>query len=214
MGNHVVDVWWSDLRAMDRRLLAQLDPVEARRAEGIASAADLGRFVVGAVLLRVAVAAATGADPRAVSIDRTCDECGCPHGRPRVAGLHVSVAHAGPPVVVATSPDPVGVDVEALDRGPDVETRVRGEATFKSTGSRDPAGRHVQPLPVPLHGYLAALAFDGTGEVGGHHPRSGRVRGGAREGEGRAARDPHLLEVVRIPGGISLRSCSPGSASP
>ena len=166
MGNHVVDVWWSDLRAMDLRLRSMLDPVEERRADGLASAADLGRFVVGAVLLRVAVAAATGQDPRAVSIDRTCDECGGPHGRPRVAGLHVSVAHAGPLVLVATSPDPVGVDVEALDRGPGVETWVRDEATFKATGSRDLAGQHVQPLPVPLHGYLAALAFDGTGEVG------------------------------------------------
>ena len=168
MGNHVVDVWWSDLRAMDLRLRSLLDPVEERRADGLASAADLGRFVVGAVLLRVAVAAVTGQDPRGVSIDRTCDECGGPHGRPRVAGLHVSVAHAGPLVLVATSPDPVGVDVEALDRGPGVETWVRDEATFKATGSRDLAGRHVHPLAVPLHGYLAALAFAAGGEVATH----------------------------------------------
>lgn len=168
MPNHVVDIWWSDLRAMDRRLLAHLDPVEARRAEGIASAADLGRFVVGAVLLRAAVASATGRDRRAVAVDRTCDECGGPHGRPRVEGLHVSVAHSGPLVVVATSSAPVGVDVEALDRGPDVETWVREEAAFKATGSRDPAGRHVQPLPVPLHGHLAALAFADGGKVTTH----------------------------------------------
>jgi 4'-phosphopantetheinyl transferase len=164
MPNHVVDIWWSDLRAMDRRLLAHLDPVEARRAEGIASAADLGRFVVGAVLLRVAVAAATGQDPRAVSIDRTCDECGGAHGRPRVAGLHVSVAHAGPLVLVATSPHPVGVDVEALDRGPDVETWVRDEATFKAADRR--AG--VLDLTAPLRGFAAALATVDGAEVTVH----------------------------------------------
>lgn len=63
MDNHVVDVWWSDLRAMDLALLPLLDPVEAARAAGIAGSADLGRFVVGAWLLRVAVGAATGTDP-------------------------------------------------------------------------------------------------------------------------------------------------------
>ncbi|KRE35742.1 hypothetical protein ASG73_13630 [Janibacter sp. Soil728] len=166
MPNHVVDIWWSDLRAMDRRLLAHLDPVETRRAEGIASAADVGRFVVGAALLRVAVAAATGLDPREVPVDRACDECGGPHGRPRVPSLHVSVAHAGPLVLVATSPTRVGVDVEATTRGDDIGRWVREEAAFKASGSRDLAGLQVQSLPVPLHGYLAALACHDTDEVG------------------------------------------------
>ena len=54
MPHHVVDIWWSDLRVMDRGLLPLLDPVEAARAAGLEGAADLGRFVVGAVLLGMA----------------------------------------------------------------------------------------------------------------------------------------------------------------
>ena len=156
-GQHV-DLWWSDLRAMDLGLLQQLDPVEASRAQSIGRTADLGRFVVGATLLRVAVAAAAGLDPHAVTVDRTCDECSGPHGRPRVRDGHVSVAHAGPLVLVATSPVPVGVDVESTRRGPDVEAWVREEATFKATGSRIGPGCRVTGLPA-RPGHVAAVAI-------------------------------------------------------
>lgn len=159
MSNHVVDLWWSDLRVMDRRLGSLLDPVEAQRAAGIERAADLGRFVVGALLLRVAVGAATGVAPLSVVVDRACAECAGPHGRPVVAGVHVSVAHAGALVLVATSSVPVGVDVEAVDRGDDVAGWVRAEAGFKATGSRAAIGALTADLRAPLPGHLAALAL-------------------------------------------------------
>lgn len=152
-----VDLWWSDLREMDLGLVQLLDPVETRRAREIERPADLGRFVLGAALLRVAVAAASGLGPREVAVDRTCDECSGPHGRPRVPDGHASVAHAGPLVLVATSAVPVGVDVESTARGDGIEQWVREEATFKATGSRDGHAVVVE-VPPPLPGYLAALA--------------------------------------------------------
>ena len=127
-------------------------------------------LVVGAVLLRVAVGRTTGRDPWSVAVDRTCDDCGRPHGRPAVEGVHVSVAHAGPLVLVATAAGPVGVDVESARRGPDVAEWVRQEAAFKAHGSRDGDGLHVQPLVTPLPGHAAALALTRPGEVVVHDP--------------------------------------------
>lgn len=160
-----VAVWWADLRAMDVGLIALLDPVESERAATIDRPSDLGRFVLGACLLRVAVEAATDVPAARVVVERTCDECGDPHGRPRVRGTHVSVAHAGPLVVVATATVPVGVDVEAVSRGDDVAAWVRQEAGFKATGSRAVGDDvHLRELEAPLPGHLAAVAAVGVVE--------------------------------------------------
>ena len=94
---------------------ALLDEPERARAEAFARRDDRSRFVVGAVLLKLAVAGATGAAPADVVVDRGCDECGRQHGRPRIpgAGVHVSVAHSGALATVAlTRVAPVGIDVE------------------------------------------------------------------------------------------------------
>lgn len=157
----VVDVWWSDLRSVDARLFALLDPRESARLEAMDRAADRGRFVLGAALLRIAVGAATGVDPRSVGIERTCAECGGPHGAPRVDGVRVSVAHSGALALVGTAGTGVGVDVEAVGRGDDVERWVVDEARFK-TGV-DPAEPVTSMmLSVPLTGYVAALAVAGA----------------------------------------------------
>ena len=61
-----------------------------------------------------------GAEPPDVAIERHCARCGSgDHGKPlladRSAGIHFSLAHSGPHVVVAVSrAGPVGIDVEAL----------------------------------------------------------------------------------------------------
>jgi 4'-phosphopantetheinyl transferase len=94
---------------------AMLDALERSRAEAFARPQDRSRFVTGAALLKLAVADATGLAPDAVVVDRTCDDCGEPHGRPRICGerVHVSVAHSGSVATVAlTLVGPVGVDVE------------------------------------------------------------------------------------------------------
>ncbi len=100
---------------------ALLDPLETERAAGYRFDDDRHRFALGAALARRAVAARLGVEAATVGLERTCDDCGRPHGRPVVVadvgrGPHVSISHAGGWVVVAVADAPVGVDVEATDR--------------------------------------------------------------------------------------------------
>ncbi|GAA5160578.1 4'-phosphopantetheinyl transferase family protein [Ornithinimicrobium tianjinense] len=170
-----VDVWWADLRSADVALAERLPPVERARALEPGRPGDRGRRLVAAALLQEAVAAARGLDGGQVlgrgedqvvgpfEIDRTCEECGKQHGRPVVAGgPHLSVAHAGLLVVVATCWDaPVGVDVERVDRfGDDGGAQealawTAREALVKAGGGPDRRTLRIEP---PLSGYVATVA--------------------------------------------------------
>lgn len=77
--------------------------------------------MLGAVVVRLAVAALLGARDEDVRLDRRCPSCGGPHGPVRVpgGGAEVSVSHGGDWVVVAVSDVPLGVDVEPVDAGVD-----------------------------------------------------------------------------------------------
>jgi 4'-phosphopantetheinyl transferase len=99
--------------------LAQLlDRAELDRRARLRRVEDRDRLLVGAALVRLAVAHRLGCSPLDVRLDRTCD-CGEPHGKPRVttpAPVEISISHAGAAVVVAVSDGPaVGVDVERVD---------------------------------------------------------------------------------------------------
>jgi 4'-phosphopantetheinyl transferase len=120
-------VWVADLGRLTAEHEALLDATERARAQTYVRAADRARFVLGAALLKLAVGDAIRRPPYGVVVDRTCDQCGEPHGRPRIqgAGIEVSVAHSGSIVVVAMTPiGPVGVDVEQR-AGPPDEALVR-----------------------------------------------------------------------------------------
>lgn len=171
-----VEVWWSTLVAADRGLLEILDETERARVESLDRAADRGRSMLGAALLRVAVAAHVGVPPGDLVVDRTCPECGGPHGPPRVVAAgrtppHVSVSHSGVVVMVALSrPGPVGVDVQRVTDVPGHALEwVRREAMVKAAGGADARDRPhliVRDLPPPLPGYAAALAAPtGAGPV-------------------------------------------------
>jgi 4'-phosphopantetheinyl transferase len=115
------EVWWADPAVQSERhltrLKALLDTTERGRWQSLRNPPDQARFVVAAALLRLAVGARLQVPPTAVEVDRTCDQCGRPHGRPRIHGsdLHVSISHAGDRVAVAlTRLGPVGVDVEQI----------------------------------------------------------------------------------------------------
>ncbi len=132
-------VWVAEPAMLRAAHEALLDELERSRAAAFARPEDRARFVLGAVLLKLAVADATGREPATVVIDRTCDECGEPHGRPRVAGsdVQVSVAHSGELVMVAlTRAGPVGIDVEqhAGQWTPALNRRVL--ATSEAAGSQ------------------------------------------------------------------------------
>lgn len=186
-----VEVWWADLTQAELSLAERLPPAERDRALAPERPADRGRRLVGAALLQHAIAAARadrpGSPPPAPTdpaptptdtwfeVDRTCEECGEQHGRPVVAGgPHLSVAHAGVLVVVATCWDaPIGVDVERVDRFADRSDPLatalawtRAEAAVKAGLASDvavEAAHGPRPdifvtLEPAMAGYAATLA--------------------------------------------------------
>ncbi len=164
----MAEVWWSSLTAAGLGLLDMLDPTERSRLESFERPADGGRFLVGAALLRVAVASHAGIAPADVSVDRTCSECGAPHGAPRIvnprmAAPWVSVSHSGVLIVVALSTKgPIGVDVQRIADLNDPATAaewVQQEALFKARSGGPAAGGSVCELQAPLAGYAAAAAL-------------------------------------------------------
>lgn len=110
-------VWWAPLVAAHAIDHAVLDEVETARARNLRRADDQRRSLLGAALLRLAVEELTGRPAGRVLVDRRCDACDRPHGRPRLPGteLFASVSHAGDWVAVAlTGAGQVGVDVERV----------------------------------------------------------------------------------------------------
>lgn len=164
-----VDLWWADLTAADISLAATLPERERERLSGISDQAGRARRLLGALLLQRAIRYARRLpDGAVVEIDRTCTSCGRQHGRPTAAdgsGPHLSVAHSGLLVVVATcSSAAVGVDVERIVPGSErLDAWVAREARFKAglLGSGDHAepdeGALVNLVP-PLPGHVAAVA--------------------------------------------------------
>jgi 4'-phosphopantetheinyl transferase len=93
-----------------------LDAGERARAERFRQHADRARFVTSAALARAAVGLEVGVPPHGVALDRTCPDCGEPHGKPRVVGydVEISIAHSGDLVAVAWSrAAAVGIDIES-----------------------------------------------------------------------------------------------------
>jgi 4'-phosphopantetheinyl transferase len=81
-------------------------------------------------MLRHALGRHLGVPPDRVPLDRTCPDCGRPHGRPRLAGAaggpELSVSHSGRWVAVAAHlGGPVGVDVEQVKEDLDVTALAR-----------------------------------------------------------------------------------------
>ncbi len=110
-------MWVEELGALRPDHVGLLTPEEQTRRAAFRQPDDADRFALGAVLLRVAAARTLGLPCAAVVVDRACEACGRPHGRPRLAGtdLHASVSHSGALVLVATTrAGPVGVDVEEV----------------------------------------------------------------------------------------------------
>lgn len=110
-------VWWASPADWRPELEALLEDPERSRLGTFRRRRDRERFVVGAALARTMVADYAGVAHVEIGLDRTCAECGGPHGKPRVVGCRaapqLSVSHSGDRVVVALAlGKPVGVDVE------------------------------------------------------------------------------------------------------
>jgi 4'-phosphopantetheinyl transferase len=148
------EVWWAWRQDASPRLSGLLDYAEQERRAAYRRDADRERFLVGCGLAKTVIAARTGQRPAEVSFDRTCRQCGKPHGKPAVRGgdLEFSVAHSGDLVAVAVAAAPVGVDVEQLEGRP------------RELGGGDPATLARLVLADEERAALAAV------------PASGRVR--------------------------------------
>jgi 4'-phosphopantetheinyl transferase len=113
----VCDVWFADVELERPAHRALLDPAETARRVAFQRDADKALFTLGAALLRLIGARETGATPEALRVDRSCRQCGGPHGKPSIVGvdLHVSVSHSGGKVALAvTRAAPIGVDIEVV----------------------------------------------------------------------------------------------------
>jgi 4'-phosphopantetheinyl transferase len=112
-----VEVWWGRPTAALPWHIELLAPAERERRSAFLRAEDQARFTVATAVLKLAVARRLGLPAERISIERTCDDCGRPHGRPRLpgTGLTASISHSGDRVAVAlTESVPVGVDVEQI----------------------------------------------------------------------------------------------------
>lgn len=110
-------VWIAHVPLSSDHLVSLLDASEALRRTQYERAADRHRFTAAAALLRILAGELSATAPRRVQIDRTCTDCGRPHGKPRLVDrpdLDVSISHSGDWVAVAAARGArVGVDVEA-----------------------------------------------------------------------------------------------------
>jgi 4'-phosphopantetheinyl transferase len=120
LGPGVADVWWARRQDASAHHAGLLDDTEQQRWAAYRRDDDRERFLVGCALAKTVLAGYTGRRPADVSFDRTCGECGKPHGKPVARGgdLRHSVSHSGDLVVIAVARTPVGVDVEQLDGRP------------------------------------------------------------------------------------------------
>jgi 4'-phosphopantetheinyl transferase len=130
-------VWWARPQDANPALAGLLDDVERGRWTAYRRDQDRQRFLVGCSLAKTVVARLTGQDPAQVTLDRTCPQCGKPHGKPRLAesDLELSVSHSGDRIAVAAmTGHPVGVDVEQLRDTHDRESLERYVMAETETG--------------------------------------------------------------------------------
>lgn len=161
---HDVIVVWarpSDLRGFTEIDAAAMGQGQVDRLRQLSGSRAQG-FLAGRALIRALVRRIRGSDE--VLLSSRCDRCGADHGRPRSAGVSLSVSHAEDLVVVAATAGSIllGVDVEdaaAAGRlhglgsmfpdgaAPDLAAWTRIEAAVKADGR----GFEIDPSEVLLH---------------------------------------------------------------
>jgi len=148
-----VGVWWvaTSVAPEDDALLPLLDAPERTRWESYHEPRAARMFLVGAALVRCLAASMLGSSPGDVAVDRTCRDCGKPHGRPVLTepatghGLQVSVSHSSGLVGVAVARHPIGLDVEALDRRMDMLSLAGAFLSPVELDTLESAGLHEDP---------------------------------------------------------------------
>jgi 4'-phosphopantetheinyl transferase len=144
----VCEVWWARLSDVGPHLDRLLSDADLERRSRLAYADDRRRLTGGGALARIVLGRLVGTDPRELQVDRTCPQCGGPHGKPWLPAapqVQFSVSHAGGCIVVAAlRGGPVGVDVEQVSRLPDVEVHALAGYVLA-----EPERRELARQPVP-----------------------------------------------------------------
>ncbi|NKQ55246.1 4'-phosphopantetheinyl transferase superfamily protein [Amycolatopsis sp. K13G38] len=112
-------VWWAEPLPNEPRYLDLLDSPERGRHGAYRQEIDRRRFLTGRVLAKTILGERLGLAPGSVTFDATCEDCGKPHGKPRLAGVEFSISHSGDRVGLAVTSVPVGLDVETDSRRAD-----------------------------------------------------------------------------------------------
>lgn len=104
-------VWLASVTALSPRideLRGLLRPAELQRRDP--------EHVIGRAVLRVLLGRYLGLRADAIEIERRCEVCGGPHGRPVVRGLSASIAYSADVIAFAFALARVGIDVERIRR--------------------------------------------------------------------------------------------------
>jgi 4'-phosphopantetheinyl transferase len=127
-GRPEVEVWWVGVGEARVEFVADLDEVERGRLAAYLQEVDRARFLLGVTVVRRVLATRLSLPAANIRLDRTCTQCGKPHGKVRVggaSGIELSVTHSGDLVGVAIGDRAVGLDVERVDPGLDVDAVAR-----------------------------------------------------------------------------------------
>lgn len=120
-------VWWTHAKQVQlRELTPLLDAHELTSLNQYQLPERREQFAIRAALARAALAMVLDCAAGQIVLDRTCIECGQPHGRPRLASpvgtAQVSVTHSGQLTGVAvTDHGRIGIDVEGICHYEDLE---------------------------------------------------------------------------------------------
>ncbi|WP_112245808.1 4'-phosphopantetheinyl transferase family protein [Kribbella monticola] len=140
-----VEVWWAKISDVRWELVAELDAAERGRLAAYARQEDKDRFLLGCAVTRRVLGMHLMIPPADVRLDRTCDDCGRPHGKVRAQEMELSVSHSGDLIAVAFHPgSPVGLDVEKVDPGIDADSLATvslAEVEAKELAKYEPAAR-------------------------------------------------------------------------
>jgi 4'-phosphopantetheinyl transferase len=166
------EIWWASTADAADRLLAVLPPAERDRHGKFVRQSDRDLYLVAHALTRLLIADRLGIPPDRITFDRTC-HCGADHGKPRLpgTGVETSLSHSGTRVAVALAAEPVGVDVEHVDRAIDVDSLRGSVLTAAEQRALDdlPADRRTFGFFTYWCRKEALLKATGDGLSGGMH---------------------------------------------
>lgn len=112
-------IWWASPLPNSPEYVALLDEPERGRHQAYRQEIDQRRFLTGRVMAKTVLGERLGRPAEEVRFDATCEDCGKPHGKPRLEGVEFSISHSGDRIGLAVTTAPVGLDVETENRRAD-----------------------------------------------------------------------------------------------